>query len=849
MSKKSFIIRTVTVLLFLIAAIKAVSVYMTVDVDLESDKYSLSELYYSDIPTFQDNKFIKEMLSPGENFQSFPVRKSKYYRYKVSTENDAKIRITRLCIRSLFTRAVFTEEDIKNFNGSGYHFDKNGVIVSEKGGPVISFGYDIIRKRSGFCFSGELVLFVLLVLLVSAGIYWFTPEKVRTLSEKYPFIRTPRFGYLLWGIFFILLVSVGITGSSIGMIRLFNTVSCPGERLLFADYQMIRTDEYIAHGTAAAIINTKHTPEFPLINTNVGISGRNMLFLHDWGAPVKHPAVLLKPATWAFFFMDLRRALSFYWLLPIFLGTFALSFLLDTLFPENKSRWHFLIALAVTFSSYNVVWSFWPLNCAWGSMLFTALLIRALRNADRSKGKALIISAAAGWCLAAAGATLYFPHIYPVLLLCIAILVYKISAEKLWKKNKLFFAVLTAVSLLTAGGLLFLYLYSIRDALAIALSSVYPGKRLLTGGGLAFSELFKFNFMFFNYETPLAGSVCDAQRIQLLFPVLAIIFFIRRKLLKDVKLAVLLMLFIAACLWFQFIGIPAFLAKITLMNRVLEQRTCFAMVIAQMILAVSLLNIKSEKSMWQEIKTFDAKKIFFSFAVGCICTLFCTAMFMDSFDSLPFLFSSKRVFFYFALDIAFIFLYTFLLMYQLKAGILFFTVISVAENLLFNPVCIAPTDITSPLQKYVENAKDKKHDGRVLFINPWMSDTASIQSAYAMSGGKTYSGFFCYEDMEIFNKLMAHLPDAEQFHRLNHLSCWLTDVPHCPEMNAMVIQKDVIRVYFNARNYDFSKLEADFLCVPYGHYSKQLAENPSLKEEQHMGFWQLYRICRKQKNT
>ena len=129
MSKKSFIIRTVTVLLFLIAAIKAVSVYMTVDVDLESDKYSLSELYYSDIPTFQDNKFIKEMLSPGENFQSFLVRKSKYYRYKVSTENDAKIRINRLCIRSLFTRAVFTEEDIKNFNGSGYHFDENGVAV------------------------------------------------------------------------------------------------------------------------------------------------------------------------------------------------------------------------------------------------------------------------------------------------------------------------------------------------------------------------------------------------------------------------------------------------------------------------------------------------------------------------------------------------------------------------------------------------------------------------------------------------------------------------------------------------------------------------------------------------
>ena len=187
-------------------------------------------------------------------------------------------------------------------------------------------------------------------------------------------------------------------------------------------------------------------------------------------------------------------------------------------------------------------------------------------------------------------------------------------------------------------------------------------------------------------------------------------------------------------------------------------------------------------------------------------------------------------------------------MYQLKAGILFFTVISVAENLLFNPVCIAPTDINSPLQKYAENAKDKKYDGRVLFINPIMWDCASIQSAYAMSGGKTYGGFFCYEDMEIFNNLLSHLPNAEQFHRLNHFSCWLTDVPHCPEMNAMIMQKDVIRVYFNARNYDFSKLEVDFLCVPSGHYSKLLGENRSLKAEQHMGFWQLYRICRKQAN-
>ena len=109
---KNFIIRTIAVLFFVVAAIKSVSAYMTVDVDLESDKYSLSELYYSDDPAFQDNKFIREMLSAGKNSQSFPVRKNKYYRYKISTENDAGIRINRLCVSSIFFRTIFTEKDI-----------------------------------------------------------------------------------------------------------------------------------------------------------------------------------------------------------------------------------------------------------------------------------------------------------------------------------------------------------------------------------------------------------------------------------------------------------------------------------------------------------------------------------------------------------------------------------------------------------------------------------------------------------------------------------------------------------------------------------------------------------------
>jgi hypothetical protein len=176
----------------------------------------------------------------------------------------------------------------------------------------------------------------LLILFAIAGccVIWLyrKPQTVQ-LIQKYPRLQKGTYRYPVLGVLFLLLVACGITGNPVGLIRSFGISEPVGEKLLLFRYRPIRTDDFIAHGSASAVSNYNHTPRFPLINRNTGLSGRNMLFLHDWGAPVLHPAVLLKPAVWGFFFLDLRRALAWYWFFPVVFGMAAFAFLLDTLFP------------------------------------------------------------------------------------------------------------------------------------------------------------------------------------------------------------------------------------------------------------------------------------------------------------------------------------------------------------------------------------------------------------------------------------------------------------------------------------------------------------------------------------
>ena len=817
---------SVTVKIILVSAIILFSYYLltnyiSIRVVLDSSQCWLSEINHR-----------REYTVKGENHLCFCLPKNNSYEWKLFDCNNATFRIDHIVLEDGLRRIVLDPSDVKKMSLNNVQYAGGRFVVSGNN-PVITFDVRSLKKTGKLHFTGLSLYLLFLDLILIILIIFFDVTGLKRLTEHYVFLRTRYFLYVMWFLLLMLLTAAGITGSSIGQLQYYNTCRLTGEKILLGKYQPVRSDEYLAHGTAAAIINYNHTPKFPLINTNVGLEGRNMLFLHDWGAPVRHMAILLKPATWGFFLLDLRRALSWYWLFPVFFGVFSMWYLLDVLFPKVRCFWNFAIALAAGFAPYSVVWSFWPLNCASGILLGTAVMIQALKQLDMGKGKmAILLAVAASLALSLSGATLYFPHFYPVMILGFFILIYKICCSD----KKILSAALLLFYILAFSAILGVFLYCIKDALTVAMNSVYPGKRILQGGDLGIQTIIKANFIFFNFAYPLRGSVCDSQLFPVLFIILPVAYFYNQKKLIDKKIFIPLFLFAFFAVWYQIIGFPKWFSYITLWSRVLESRASYAVIICQMILLAALLNTqKSDHDLESENKT-DWQDSLLKLFFAALLTLSCFYVFYRNHKTLV-----KFLPYLILLDTGFIFLYSFLLLKRLHFGVFIFVLVTIFQGLSFNPVCIAPTEISSPVLTYINSASGKKYEGRTLLIDNY-GDAAGVQSSYAMAGGKTLTGFFCYEDMTFYQKFFSKLPHPEQFHRLNHLSVRFDDKSTSSALNASIIQKDVIRINISPSHFDFSQFPIDFVTVQNQFFGNGIQKNRSLKFEFDAGYWKIFRV-------
>jgi hypothetical protein len=120
---------------------------------------------------------------------------------------------------------------------------------------------------------------------------------------------------------FAILVLAGISGSSIGATAtawvperpytgaLLRNLPIPAfvkkkygidkiRKALLEVPRKLRSDEYYG-GTPFALSQLAHSPRFPVVNTNIGADGQNMLVTQH--APVLHLATLGRPATWGYF--------------------------------------------------------------------------------------------------------------------------------------------------------------------------------------------------------------------------------------------------------------------------------------------------------------------------------------------------------------------------------------------------------------------------------------------------------------------------------------------------------------------------------------------------------------------
>jgi len=325
-------------------------------------------------------------------------------------------------------------------------------------------------------------------------------------------------------VLFALGTAFKIHGSSIGMWNVIWNRKDPGRisdaGVLLGTPKFIRSDEW---GVATLMIlsQARARPAFPVVNPQWGPAQVPLIF----NLPVWHWSLLVRPQFWGFFFLDLERAYAFYWNMKACLllgGVFLLLMLLTA-----NDFWISLLGTGwVFFSGFTQWWYSTPamfpemVGCVALTLVAAHYLVLSPRR--WAIGVAALVSMI---FLLDSALFLYPPFQVPLIYFAIAILIGSLG-PRLWagsvRSHLALRAGCAALALAAVAGLILLYYYDGRQAIELMRGTVYPGKRMVTGGEVSLAQIFNGFYGFFMSEGSFPRTwqnVCEASNFVLLFPV------------------------------------------------------------------------------------------------------------------------------------------------------------------------------------------------------------------------------------------------------------------------------------------------------------------------------------------
>lgn len=322
-----------------------------------------------------------------------------------------------------------------------------------------------------------------IVLVVVLLIRFGRLERTR-LARRLSQWTQERTGYLLIVGAFAVLVTAGITGSSMNLLLESpigqSLLSAKGSQARLFDLRDIRGDEWgVLMPNVLAQVN--HEPQFPVVNTNIGLSGQNMGVIGMTGVPIANWAALAKPATWGYFLLPLRQAMSWQWQLPFWGGLLSVWLLLNVLRPDRRGL-NLALSFAFCVAPYAAAWSNWPLYATMFPALGFVLACKLMQTTRR--GHALLLGLGLGWLMAC-----WFLVLYPTWLIIVGSLLLFVGVG--WcldNRDRLHWGmpqVLGAVGAgVVAAALLGSWWMDTHDAVALMRATEYPGKRGALPGGI-----------------------------------------------------------------------------------------------------------------------------------------------------------------------------------------------------------------------------------------------------------------------------------------------------------------------------------------------------------------------------
>ena len=650
----------------------------------------------------------------------------------------------------------------------------NKLIITIILSIILSIPISLIIQFNVFSLSNIFKLNICLLLLISIFIFYIFSHFIFKIKEIYNFIYKKR--YIIALILLIILVLGKFNGSSIGMwnkeVEPNNTINIT----ILGKNRYIRSDEWLVNTPYAVSQQYNNYKYFSNLPRGTKTDMFSTIFV-----PVKDILILARPFNIGYLLLGEEYGLSFYWygrLIALLLVTFEMMMLLT-----NKKKLLSLAGAILITGSPLVSWFY--SNYIVDLLISGQLALLLFNNYLETKNNKLKIlySILLGLSFSWFALTIYpawqIPLGYMYLMIAIYLFIKNIKNNK---NIKDYLYLLISIFIIILFVLRY-YLLS-KETLNIVLNTVYPGERLITGGGSIINHFIYPLSIFFgiaDYHNP-----CEASGVYSLFPIpiiISIVYLVKNKIKKENILILLLLVLSILFTLFTLIPIPKILAQITLLSMCPVDRIIPIIGIISaylLILTVSKIDIKKNKSK-VILLFFTIVSSYIIIKIGAL--------------NRPWYLTPKRLIFSLVLLSSIIYLYInsknkrneFILSILL-------IIIGLTNILLVNPVNVGTSilhkkETAKTIKEIVKKDKDAK----------WLSLNSIYIGNYALSNGaRVINSTNIYPNLDLWEKLDHDNKYEDIYNRYSHIKLNLTE----EETSFSLVQNDYMEI-----NMNYSELE------------------------------------------
>lgn len=438
------------------------------------------------------------------------------------------------------------------------------------------------------------------------GLFLFFVYSILFCFAEKILVLVDRYRYPIAAILVVVCVALQISGSSIGQWnKLFYGISNEEQLqqlgVLWGIPRAIRSDEW------AVFTPFCLSQEYNSYSaTSIIVRGTATDVTTVYGSPAWAIVTLFRPFLWGYMILGSEYGLSFFWCARFF-ALFLASYECAKIYT-NRNLW-LSYAAAILISLSPVILWWYNTNGLVEMLVFGQYAIVLINRFLVTQKRWTRIFCALGLIQCAGGfAFTYYPaqeipfvYVFLVLALWVAV-----QTRQLWKPHIIECAIILGAALFVLLCLVLgIFSFSYETIHAIT-STVYPGDRILSGGGGNISNLLawlKNVLLPIDPDRLTGGNPCESATFFSLFPcgILLALYYGHKK--KDLLLRLLLVLQ-AFFLVFYLTDIPQWLARITLMSNVTGNRLLVIIGYLDIVLLLRSLSLHEGKEN-QRIKLFE----------------------------------------------------------------------------------------------------------------------------------------------------------------------------------------------------------------------------------------------------